>query len=385
MATSPTVRDETRRYFAAIRWGAGLFIIAQFLVTNFLLTIPDPGAAREASIVLGLLLGASGLTAGLASGIVVVQQKRLQSSAGEPFGTIFDLPWQSRVTRAVALQPIFNAVTLLLIGTALGYAASIDGLAAWRGIAVVLPTIVWAGGLTVYGTIVSQRLAFLRIREAVEAERAARELRAQAEMAALRAQINPHFLFNALNTVADLIDEAPERAERTVERLASIFRYTLARSPVEYAPLGDEVAFLRAYLDVERERFGDRLSVEWDVDAEAETLFVPTMLLQPLVENSLKHAVTPRREGGTVRIAARTSGGRLEVEVRDFGGPTPSLPLDAMLERGTGLSNVDERLRRAFGPESRIQLELPDGGGAAFRFSIPALRATDVGGVACAS
>lgn len=382
-AQSPreAARREGQRYQRVIRVGAALYLVTQMAATKFGFHFGDAHEAMHAKMVLALLLCGSGIFVGLASALVDLQQRLVTGRSI----CCFEVPWASTISRAYFLSPVANAVALMMIGGALSYAMTRETLEPWRGALVVAPSVLWVGAFATYSSVVSLRIFSQRVREALDAERLARELHARAELTALRAQINPHFLFNALNTVAHLIDEAPERAERTVEQLSAVFRHTLARSASAFAPLSEELAFLRAYLDVERERFGERLAIEWDVDSEAEVCFVPTMLLQPLVENALKHAVAPRRAGGMVRISIHKSGRRLSCEVRDFGGPTPVLALEDMLGRGTGLSNVQERLIGLFGDASSVRLERPAGGGAAFRFEVPVLGASDVGEPLCVS
>ena len=155
-----------------------------------------------------------------------------------------------------------------------------------------------------------------------EQDHRARELSLEAsrsELKALRAQINPHFLFNALNAIAGLIHEDPARADRAVEQLAEVFRYTLRRSETEWARLEDEADLARAYLDVEQARFGSRLAHAIDIAPEVRDRRVPTMMLQTLVENAVKHGVSAVRGQGRVEIRARADGDRLRIEVADNG------------------------------------------------------------------
>ena len=177
---------------------------------------------------------------------------------------------------------------------------------------------------------------------------------AEAELRALRAQINPHFLFNTLNSIAALIHENPAAAEDVTTRLADVFRYVLHASERERVPFGEELAFLRSYLEIERVRLGDRLRIEEAIEPGVESVPVPSLLLQPLVENAVLHGVAPRAEGGTIRLSARRAGGMLEVEITDDG---PGLNAAAPgLERGFGLRSVRERLR-ALGGQHALAIE----------------------------
>jgi len=212
--------------------------------------------------------------------------------------------------------------------------------------------------------IVFYRMSVERAR-AVELARA--EL-AQAELRALRAQIHPHFLFNTLNTITALIASHPAEAEDTTTRLADLFRYTLAASGRESAPLGDELAFLRNYLAIEHTRFADRLRVVERIEPGLEAIPVPSLLLQPLVENAVRHAVAPRTEGGTVTLAARREGDLLVLGVEDDG---PGLDENATPSgAGFGLHSVRERIRVA-GPPHALAIDSAPGRGTRIRITLP--------------
>jgi signal transduction histidine kinase len=192
-----------------------------------------------------------------------------------------------------------------------------------------------------------------------EQEQVAQALRLQSsrsELKALRAQINPHFLFNALNAIASLIHTDPARADAAVEQLAEVFRYTLRRSEQEWAPLDQELAFARAYLDVEQARFGKRLSFEIHADETVGRAHVPSMLLQTLVENAVKHGISRLRRPGRIDVHASSSKTRVILEVRDTGpGIGPSGGAEPTGE-GFGLRSVRDRLRGHFGDDARLDL-----------------------------
>ncbi len=155
-----------------------------------------------------------------------------------------------------------------------------------------------------------------------EQDQLAQELRLQSsksELKALRAQINPHFLFNALNAIASLIHTDPARADEVVEQLAEVFRYTLRRSDTEWAPLDQELAFARAYLDVEQARFGQRLTFSIDSDHRMPAPQIPSMLLQTLLENAVKHGVSQAREPGRIDVIVRSNTDQITLEVRNTG------------------------------------------------------------------
>jgi signal transduction histidine kinase len=203
----------------------------------------------------------------------------------------------------------------------------------------------------------------LRLRE----KRLAQEQREQelilnahrSELKALRAQINPHFLFNALNTIAGLIPRNPERAERTIEQLAEVFRYTLRRSDREWVRLDDELAAVRAYLDIEQTRFRERLRVTVNTSDGARDWRIPAMTVQTLVENAVKHGVAGITGPATVEIQAEVAGCRLRIEVRDNGPGFPPAAGRAAGSRpaGYGLRNIRERLEGHFGGDASLEIE----------------------------
>ena len=195
----------------------------------------------------------------------------------------------------------------------------------------------------------------LRLRE----ERLRRETREQgllleanrSELRALRAQVNPHFMFNALNSIAGLIPRRPDRAERTIEQLAEVFRYTLRRSEREWVPLDEELEAVRAYLEIERTRFGDRLEFTIRAGDEAAKVRIPAMIVQTLVENAVKHGVSAIRLPGRIEVDVETSPSRLRIEVRDNGPGFEESAIRAFHRPGDGhgLHNIRERLRGYFG------------------------------------
>ncbi|HEY1338792.1 MAG TPA: histidine kinase [Bryobacteraceae bacterium] len=214
----------------------------------------------------------------------------------------------------------------------------------------------------------------VRIREH---EEQLRLLASRAELKALRAQINPHFLFNALSVIAGLIREQPELADDTVEHLAKVFRYTLRKSEHEWSALGEEVEFVRAYLSVEQARFGARLRVEFEVDPAAARVPIPAMSIQPLIENAIKHGVSAMESGGTVRLRASLENGELAIEVFDSGPGFPQrFSLDATGD-GRGLRNVAQRLQGYYGQAARLFWEHGEDG-TRVRFTVPVTAAAAV-------
>ena len=188
----------------------------------------------------------------------------------------------------------------------------------------------------------------------------------QAELRALQSQINPHFLFNALNTLYGIIPRGASGARRTVLNLADIFRYSL-QTPDKLIHLSDELEIVRAYLEIEKLRLGARLTVEIDVDDAAKEIRIPVLSVQPLVENAIKHGVAASDRAGWVRITAKSSAGLVRILVQDSGcgaaQPSPS-------GLGLGLANVSKRLQLCYGTESGLTFE-PGPQMTTVRFSIP--------------
>lgn len=204
----------------------------------------------------------------------------------------------------------------------------------------------------------------------------------RSELKALRAQINPHFLFNALNVIASLTHRDPDRAEAVVEELAEVFRYTLSRSEQEWVRLEDELGFVRAYLAVERARFGDRLQVELAADAASQQCLIPAMMVQTLVENAIKHGVSAVRSGGRIRISATLTGDRLHLSVADNGPGPGSGGGDAPRKgAGYGLKNVRSRLAGYFGEAASLEVIRDEASGMTVAsIQLPATLAADLQG-----
>ena len=211
------------------------------------------------------------------------------------------------------------------------------------------------------GSVVTYLLENVRLQQRrQEQDLLAQELRvqsSQSELKALRAQINPHFLFNALNTVASLIHSDPARADRAVEQLSEVFRHTLRRSESEWAPLDQELAFAAAYLDVEEARFGSRLRYAIDAAPAAGRALVPAMLVHTLVENAVKHGIAQLRGTGHLEVTARVEADRLVVEVTDNGpGPGADAGMGRRVGEQFGLRSVRDRLRGHFGDAATFTL-----------------------------
>jgi two-component system LytT family sensor kinase len=192
----------------------------------------------------------------------------------------------------------------------------------------------------------------------------------QARLDALASQINPHFLFNTLNSVSSLIRLNPEQARTMVVRLSRILRRRL-RNQDHFTALGDELDFIDDYLAIETVRFGDKLRVVKEIDPTAATIPVPSMLLQPLVENSIRHGLASKVEGGTVTLRARRAGARLTIEVEDDGVGIPANELAGVLNKGIGVSNVKERLEVLYNQDYRMDIDSQPGIGTKIAIEVP--------------
>src|SRR5690606_18421943 len=197
-----------------------------------------------------------------------------------------------------------------------------------------------------------------------------RELRlVEAELQSLKAQLHPHFLFNTLNAIAELIHDDTERAERTVTQLSDLLRTALTRSKDDEVTLKEEIDFLRWYVEIQETLLQERLTVRWRVDDATLDARVPTLLLQPIVENAIQHGIAPRAEGGTLDIAVRRDGDRVVLEVMDDGrGMDPG---SAGARGGIGLTNTRARLRHMYGERQRLNVARREGGGVAVAIEIP--------------
>jgi sensor histidine kinase YesM len=220
-------------------------------------------------------------------------------------------------------------------------------------------------------TLIGYHQSWSRVRALESRERQLTELAATAQLAALRAQINPHFLFNSLNSIAQLIHTDPDKAEACVERLAEIFRYILRRAEKEFVPLADELHMAQAYLEIERARFGDRLQVQTNIDPRSLQQTIPNLILQPLVENAVKHGLSLKMGMGTIGIDAHVADGLLMLTVRDDGLGMPLAMLDHVYERGVGLRNLRDRLQRLYGDAHLPEISSAPGGGTEVRLRLP--------------
>ncbi len=228
----------------------------------------------------------------------------------------------------------------------------------------------------IFGAVV---YSFFAVRErlhdtiAALAEKEVREqqllrLKTKAELEALRAKVNPHFLFNTLNSIASLIPVDPAKAEEMVQRLARLFRYTLDASNRDLIKLEDELRLCREYLEIEKVRLGSRLTYEIASDASLAAMPIPGLLLQPLVENSVKHGIAASKNGGHIMLRTRLAGEACLVEISDTG---KGFDRDKAVE-GFGLAGVRERLALHFGAAAKFSIETTNGVRIRLELPLPA-------------
>ena len=295
----------------------------------------------------------------------------------------FLAPWAGAVTgmcTELLGKRRFSLLAVLGMGSAIDLAAGYMVTRTWAnqaGAAVALLSSTPVSGLALAAIVLAVRN--------VQAETVRRRAKAvelasiQAELRALRAQINPHFLFNALNTIRYFVRTDPETARRLLLDLSEIFQRALRSG--EFVPLQDEISYVKAYLALEKARLDERLQIEWSIAPQVELDYqVPTLILQPIVENAVIHGIARKPEGGTVRITLERVGSDLLLQVEDDGEGISPVLLPELLarERGRdkaiGLRNVDGRLRALYGEVYRLTIESEIGRGTRVAIRIPVER-----------
>ena len=233
-------------------------------------------------------------------------------------------------------------------------------LQAVRNAGVNLP--VYAGFVLAWYAVTFYRESRDRQMKAVELE----SLLRQAQLEALRSQLNPHFLFNALHSIAELVHQDPKLAEQLIVRLGELLRQALETTRQPELTLSEELEFIRGYLDIEQMRLGDRLRVNWEVEPDALQARVPSLVLQPLVENAIQHGIAATAAPGTLTLRARRQDGFLHVDIADSG---PGLASPDLRPQGIGIANTRARLQRLYG--ERHGFELQHGSGLTVKLRIP--------------
>ena len=277
------------------------------------------------------------------------------------------------------MHPLMLGIALPVAAIYIGYVLAVSLLTGtlwlnvsenWRGF-VFASCVTIAIGWLLWEAIEATRKNEVERRERAElqanVDRAERE-RTTAELKALRAQVEPHFLYNTLSNVVSLIEREPATAKYMTERLIGYLRHTLDASRREHATVGDELAIIADYLEILRLRMGERLWYEIAADDATRALPLSPMLLQPLVENAIKHGLEPKIEGGRITVSAAVQDGRLNIVVEDtglgFGVATDTAG------SGSGLANVRGRLKAIYGDAARLSIEQPEAG-TRIRLSLP--------------
>jgi two-component system, LytTR family, sensor kinase len=235
------------------------------------------------------------------------------------------------------------------------------GMVTWTIVAVVMAGAASAATALRYRATIKNRHTRLQ-----ELER----LLDKARLDALRTQLHPHFLFNALNAISAHVERDPRTARWMLERLGSLLRMSLEHAREQEMPLERELEFITCYMDLQKVRFENRISLITDVDPAAMPALVPSLILQPLVENAVRHGLASGSADGHIEIRARREGGTLRLTVKDDG---PGLPADwhAAEGYGLGLSNTRERLERLYGHDQRFEIANAAGGGVEVTLTLP--------------
>jgi len=213
---------------------------------------------------------------------------------------------------------------------------------------------------------------YLLLEEQVDRMVALESQASSAQLAMLRYQLNPHFLFNTLNSISTLVLlKQTDRANAMLSRLSSFMRYTLVNEPTAQVTIAQEVETLKLYLEIEKMRFEERLRTRFDIDPRVAGARLPSLLLQPLVENAIKYAVTPQEAGADISVEARLSGDRVQITVSDTGPGLNDGQSQPTYSTGVGLANIRERLAQAYDSNHRFETETKPNGGFSVLIEIP--------------
>lgn len=227
--------------------------------------------------------------------------------------------------------------------------------------------------IAIYWAVVAIHQAILYYRKYRERELKTSQLEArlaQSRLQVLKMQLHPHFLFNTLNAISELIHRNPDVADRMITDLSDLLRMSFENLEVQEIPLSQELEFLRKYLEIEQTRFHDRLEVKMEIAADTLDASVPNMILQPLVENAIKHGISPKADGGHINVTAARSNGHLQIRVSDDGVGVPGGEV-SRVEEGVGLSNTRRRLRHLYGDAHTFELNSVGGHGVNVDLDIP--------------
>ena len=351
--------------------------------------------------------------------LILVKNRRLRWLVGFAFWTLlglsfaghfyisatkagFDVTWKEAVTNSLEDWYVFAVLSIPVIylsrryhfeggkwgrslaihipatiGFLFSYIALRAGIACWQSGATFpdafkgLLVKIWPYTLLVYWVIVVVNHAFDYYEKYRDREMRALDLEkrlAEAKLQALQMQLNPHFLFNTLHSISSLMHRDVEAADRMIVRLSDLLRAALEGSDTQEVELQDELEFLKRYLEIEQTRLGDRLTVKMDIQPETLRARVPNLILQPLVENAIRHGIEPRARPGRIELRAQRQNGTLALEVKDNG---TGLPEGKAIDEGVGLSNTRARLRGLYGEAHQFDLVPVEGGGLLVQVTIP--------------
>lgn len=281
----------------------------------------------------------------------------------------FLVGWFGSLTAALIWQPFQNFIALIPFGEVTDFSSAstldlFDG--AFRNSFPLM--LLWSG---MYFIIKYYQLFQAEKEKSLRSEALAHE----AQLLMLRYQLNPHFLFNTLNAISTLVlAQATAQANEMVTKLSKFLRYSLDHSPLDKVSLAQELESSRLYLDIEKVRFAERLKLDIHVTSEAEAALVPTMILQPIIENSIKHAISKSETGGTISIMAERRRNMLHLEVTDDGPGLANHEVneDALsLSKGVGVSNIRNRLKEIYGDSHNLVFANAEGGGLQVIVEIP--------------
>lgn len=336
----------------------GLFFASQFALQNQLSENPIPFWR-----ILSWQL-ASGYAWFIASPLILWLSKRYPFEGDK---------WKASVPIHIVVS-IIVSLGILAIDTyvlpKLGYLARYQLNSFWETYKILF-FVNFHFSIAIYWGVVAIHQAILYYRKYRERELKTSQLEArlaQSRLQVLKMQLHPHFLFNTLNAISELVHRDPDTADRMLTDLSDLLRMSFENLEVQEIPLKQELEFLRKYLEIEQTRFHDRLEVKMDIAADTLDASVPNMILQPLVENAIKHGISPKAEGGQINIGASRNNGHLNLSVSDDGVGVADTSL---VEEGVGLSNTRRRLKHLYGDGHKFELRPEGDRGVSVRLDIP--------------
>jgi len=342
-----------RRWFRWILVFAGWTCVALFFASQTYLSYRSSGGQAHTGIILKLNLGAWYLWGLLAPGIIWLARRVPLEREHWARGSIVHLV--AGIGVAILKWWLDNLFRHYILGLP-------------PGLSLIF---VFQSNLLTYAILVTATQGYFYYQRYRQGELRSAELSAQlaqAELQTLRMQLHPHFLFNTLNSIATLIHKDPDAADRMTARLSDLLRLTLENVGVQEAPLAQELEFLERYLDIERIRFSDRLVVRIEAMPDTLDASTPYLILQPLVENAIRHGIATRSSPGCIIVRAVRDGDMLVLEVKDDG---PGLPSAAAPRNGIGISSTRARLEKLYGDVHVFELRKAEGGGLAVKLAFP--------------